>query len=455
MEVEAWTTAGLDVVGHLMSRESDYIAACFEELESARIEYAILHGAQQIPYDVSSDIDIVVRRESLRPLIEVLRGFAERHGGVLAQAIRHQATACYHVLALPDEGNRPIFVIVDASVDYRAHGCVFFTTEELLRDRRRVGGVWSVAPPEEFVAYLTKRVLKGSLEASHLAKLQDGWSQEESTCYEACEAHLGSRNARLVADVMRGAISVEHAERSLLTLRHGARTRALWRHPLMTLGYWLSEPGRFLARVRNRTGFHVAVLGPDGVGKSSLLDSLVTRIAPAFRRVEYLHLKPGLLPSRARSSASPEPYQKPEYETLLSVAKLVYLALDYVVGYWVKLWPRLVASTLILADRYYLDVVADPRRYRYGGPSGLPRILSRFVPGPDLYVVLGAPPETIQKRKAEVPLTATRQQTAAYETLVGMPGVSVVDAAGSPEEVGDAVVWTILQKMADRQVVRP
>ena len=50
----------------------------------------------------------------------------------------------------------------------------------------------------------------------------------------------------------------------------------------------------------------------------------------------------------------------------MSLAKLVYWLMAYTVGYWLSVRPQLSRGRLVLFDRYLLDALADPRRYRYG-----------------------------------------------------------------------------------------
>ena len=56
----------------------------------------------------------------------------------------------------------------------------------------------------------------------------------------------------------------------------------------------------------------------------------------------------------------------------------------------------------MLFDRYHGDLLVDPRRYRYGGPMSLARLIVRFMPQPDLVFFLDATPEILLARKQEV-----------------------------------------------------
>lgn len=201
-------------------------------------------------------------------------------------------------------------------------------------------------------------------------------------------------------------------------------------------------------------GFQVAFLGPDGVGKSTVVDRVAALLRPAFAVSEVVYMRPGLLPGRSvpgGPDGSTGPHDIPVYAPLPSILKLAFLLTDYIAGYWLTLRPKLARSSLIVCDRYYLDVVADPARYRYGGPAALVDLAARFVPGPDVYVVLTAPVEVIQSRRAEMTPDETAAQLAGYETVAAQhPRILVVDASGTPDEVVATAAWATLSAIAER-----
>jgi hypothetical protein len=78
---------------------------------------------------------------------------------------------------------------------------------------------------------------------------------------------------------------------------------------------------------------------------------------------------------------------------------------------------------LVIFDRYFQDLLIDPRRYRYGGPMWLAKFLSRFVPRPELLMlVLDAEDKVILSRKREVALEELRRQRAAYRQFAAQEG---------------------------------
>ena len=175
-------------------------------------------------------------------------------------------------------------------------------------------------------------------------------------------------------------------------------------------------------------GRFVALLGPDGCGKSSVLAGVAAALAPEFSGVEARHFRP-----QARWGAGTPvaaPHALPPRSAALSALKLALEWARFRAGHRTVVRPRLRRGELVLFDRYYHDLLADPRRYRYGGPAWLARWVGRRVPAPDLFVVLDAPPEVLQARKAEVPPAESAAARAAYLALAAaLPRARVVDGA--------------------------
>ena len=103
-------------------------------------------------------------------------------------------------------------------------------------------------------------------------------------------------------------------------------------------------------------------------------------------------------------------------------------------------------NTLLIFDRYYLDLAIDPMRYRFQGPGWLVRQVGKLVPQPDLYILLDAPAEVLQSRKREVSLAESiRQRQAYFDVVSKMKNGIVLDASRPLDEVVAQVNSAILQ----------
>lgn len=404
------------------------------------VKYAILHSWQGLPEHLPSDLDIVVAPEDL-PKLE--RELLQAEGTRLVNLLQHESTCYYFVLAVED-GEKLRFLPVDAATDYRRNGRIWFTAEELLEGRRRWKEFWVASSEVEFKYLLVKKLLKQAVLSHAGARLQELAEELGATADEAAQRLLGPEWGALVMGWIRTG-EWEALEGHLPTLKHVLKRERFKQDPLNPLSYWLPEIKRVWQRWRHPTGLWVAVLGPDGSGKSTLIANLEKDLKGAFRRTARFHLMPGLLRRRGDGRPVTDPHGKPPRSLPASLLKLLYYLLDYNLGYWLKVRPALVRSTLVLFDRYYDDLLVDPRRYRYGGPMGAARWIQGFIPRPDLFLVLDVPVEALRERKQEVEPEELQRQVKAYRRFaLSTPNAILVDGGQPPEEVvrqaRDAVV---------------
>jgi thymidylate kinase len=126
-----------------------------------------------------------------------------------------------------------------------------------------------------------------------------------------------------------------------------------------------------------------------------------------------------------------------------SVLKLGWLWVNWWIGWLMQLRAK-SAVGVILFDRYHADLLVDPKRYRYGGPSWLAKLASRCMPQPYLVLFLDAPPEVLLSRKQEVSEASLAKARAAYLRLTeSHPRFRVIDASKPLEVVVTEVVAAI------------
>ncbi|MGD0830835.1 MAG: hypothetical protein ABR907_07830 [Terracidiphilus sp.] len=93
-------------------------------------------------------------------------------------------------------------------------------------------------------------------------------------------------------------------------------------------------------------------------------------------------------------------------------------------------------AALLICDRYYHDLLIDPKRYRYGGPVWVAKLVGKLMPRPSMWILLDAPAAVLQRRKQEVPFNETARQRLAYLTFIEkQQRYAVVNAAQPLEKV--------------------
>lgn len=190
----------------------------------------------------------------------------------------------------------------------------------------------------------------------------------------------------------------------------------------------------------NARGKIVVFLGPDGAGKSTVLDLVLAHLDVRGDEFTYRYFAPGFLKRyrpKGGGSVTTNPHEGRQYGPALIFAKLSLMLFEFHMGL-----PRLRDKyRLVLFDRYIHDILVDPRRYRMEILRGWMRWMLRAAPKPDLLVIISAPPHIIQARKQEVPPEETVRQVAAYEALAdSFPNTIIIHNDSTPEAAAARVL---------------
>lgn len=213
-------------------------------------------------------------------------------------------------------------------------------------------------------------------------------------------------------------------------------------------------------KIQKNNGLFVVILGPDGAGKSTIIEAIRPLIETALHsKIFYEHMRPNLLPSLARLFGRPvkegpttDPHASKPSGFLCSLIRLLYYTTDYVIGYWLKVFPVLVKRPCTYVfDRYFYDYFIDPRRGRIALPQWIIRIFSLVVPKPDIILCLGADPKVIHARKPELPLEEFKRQMDALRKFCDSNERAVwIDTGCSIEDSVNRALEAITTRMAVR-----
>lgn len=411
----------------------------FATLEQEQIPYVILHSYQEFPAHIPSDVDYAVAPECLAVVPALEQKVAAACGWVVAQRLQHELCASSTILLNPQRPAEKL--MLDVTTHYVRNRSRFIDAARLLANRRRYKNFFVPAPAAEFAYLWAKTLAKGKPPAAQIPRLRELHAEDPGGCaaafIELCGAAAGGP-----ADWFARADS-DWAKLSAATARRRRySSREYWQD-------WMRS-GR---RILSPTGFTIAFLGPDGAGKSTVIHQVEQWLGPAFRRTLPIHFNPKF------SSQSGTPVNNPQGQkprgTLAGWGKVLFYFGRHWAHWGVRQWPARVRSTLIIYDRHFEDQLVDPRRYRLQNAVWLVRWLWRWLPAPDVTVVLDAPGELIHARKPELPGVEIERQRAVLRALAHKSKHMVVVSAAPPAaQVAAEAFRQIVARLAQRSACR-
>ena len=163
-------------------------------------------------------------------------------------------------------------------------------------------------------------------------------------------------------------------------------------------------------------GCFVLLAGPDGSGKTTIGDALESLATADGIRLHRAHYRPGVVGARpAGSNVTVTPHAQHPRGYLPSLLKILLVALDMAVGYLV-VWREARRRGLLLVERGWWDMAVDPVRYRLDARTvPVIRWVGRWLPRPDLIVVLGGDADAIDSRKQEIGASEVHRQLDCWE----------------------------------------
>lgn len=456
--------SGMDF-GSQAAFEAEFLKEMFALLAQAGVRYAVLRNYESLPVSVGArDIDMVVHPRDLIDACKVIAEIANRLGLRCGNHFADERLTQFALVGRDATGGL-LQIKIDFFIRSEIYGIEFLSAEDMLAGTLLHAGIPVVAPP---VLLLDKWIFNLMVGQPLHAKYNEDFAAIAQSNGPALECGLSrvlhaERASDLVAALAAG-------KGSALVLPAWERCRALVRLWTAQGFASLTRTLRFAAyRLRDRLrphGVFLSVSGPDGSGKTTVIDMVVTQLCSIYGNgaVHYAHFRPTMLPRIAEVATKvravetvDENYDRPHRAKPSglagSAARLAYYWLDYMGGYFHSVRPVLRRRQVMLFDRYYFDMIADSLRSRIALPMPLLLAMGRVLPLPQYAFFIHVKPAEIHRRKQELTMERIVALNARYGDLVQRGWLIEVNNNDAPAKAAAAIVDHIV---ADRhtQAVR-
>lgn len=238
-------------------------------------------------------------------------------------------------------------------------------------------------------------------------------------------------------------------------LRIQTRRKLIWRRPVNVLRRFWMATFRRVRRLVGKRGVVVAMLGPDGVGKSTLTTGLQMRFNEFRLSSTTVYMGPwghSILPVAkvVRFIGAPGSSSKLRIPFVSQFRWLIYLcvlSVEYVARILFRVIPACRSHSVVFSDRYFYDVGAGYKKRVVRGCHGFRQLFCQLLLRPSLIVFLLASPQTIATRKDELNGSEAADFNHAYHRLAKRMNMMIVDCDRPSQDVIESVVediWPIL-----------
>ena len=414
------------------------------ELLNESSNYAILRNYQNIPKQISRDIDIIINRKDFFKIRRSMVSILNEHG---YQMLMYYKGGEMHSVVFASYKECTTYILsFDFLFSIYVRDMVLFTADQVLKNREYNGVLYHVRKDWE---YLAKYIYNTILGVPYPAKYLNIKKEAESLYKKEIEKQLDAIGVVTLSNIKNMSIRVQ-----LFRIHPWLSLIAVSRYLYYTIYNMLSVQG-----------ISIGFTGPDGAGKTTVINSLMKELNSVFSNIKVFHFRPtlyGNLSDVAYSAGVKKtidnqyhlPHRAQKTGICSSFLRLLYYSMDYLFGALFKINTLLFRRNVVIFDRYYTDIICDSRRSRIHLPKKFLYWWGRcFIPSLDYNILLTADSDTILRRKHELNREGIDAINRKIDYLAPKPGYYKILNTGTPQETV-AKILTIIFDAQHRKNLR-
>ena len=435
-------------------RTADFLKQLFYWLNN-NAEYAVLRNYEGLPYNNNSrDIDIAIEKKEWIRIRKHLVELIQQCGWNIVTYLNSDRLLTW-VCGVVHEDDSVDLVQLDFFYQTSVFGIVLLENKEILKCRQFNGNVYHADKCFEFLdKYLYDRAVGATYPEKYKGTLI---AVENIPQVKSVIASLFGKDSIAACDKA-GRNDLLKAALKWNFRRFGIKT---------IFNCILFEYYRLKNYLWSPTGFSIGFTGPDGSGKTTVIELLIELLGDVFRKAHACyHFRPtlfGNLGEVAHSAGVKQhvdrdysnPHRGGKTGISSSLLRLIYYSTDYILGYWVKVKSVVRLTRIVIFDRYYTDIICDSRRSRiYLNPKFLYGFGKLFIPSLDYNILLTASSNTILSRKCELDKEGIDSINSKIDFLAGKKGYYKVLNESTPGKAVAEILRIVFSEQHKKNLKR-
>ena len=426
-----------------------FLTDLFKLLNGEGIDYCVLRNYETLPKEIrGTDIDLLVSPAHKVRFWELTKKAAEQNAFQLLQVYEKSFHINHYKFYNQLSGE---VIRLDVMDKVGALCFEFFSAHEILNEKQFNGALFTPKLEHEVSTVLLQNwfSLRGKLKTKYYESIRLLSNVEKQNFYEILDNKVGTTYSKLLPDKL---LSDLDGINSFLKKSRGKVMLSYYlRNPFETFVNSIYLLKITIKRLLFPPGLFVVLAGPDGSGKSTIINKVAALLDKVYPSISIEHLHPKLLPrlqdiKKKIISQKVEGFKNSEWEMrnqkksfLKSLITVTYYTLNYILGYFLIIFPKLVKGELVLYDRYCYDFLIDPKSKGIMLPEFIVKIFLFFIPKPNKGIFLYVDPSKLINRKNEIPIEEVEVQIKRFRALVHNDSrFFEVDNSG---EIETTVLW--------------
>lgn len=382
----------------------------------AEYDYVLLKFIENSVFEVaeSSDLDILIRQENLKKILERLKNFQG-----IATWTESRKSSMIQLFIYFEDGK---FLQVDLLYKFIRTNLIYLEKEKIFKEKIKTHeGIFTTAQTHLFEHV----ILFNYLNFSGLSQKYVRYFSAKSTAEQS--DLLAYFNEKYQTNIQ----TIQAFEKFDKSIRENIYKKTLHLSDNQGISKLKNNINYLMDKAkssRQDKGVVISFSGVDGAGKTTIMDNTEKLLKEKYKeKIIRLRHRPQILPILSSYKYGKEEAEKRAAETMPrtgsnksgigSLVRFIYYYLDYLLGQFVIYFKYTMRGYTILYDRYYFDFIVDFRRSNININPAIPKFLFNFVFKPNINIFLYASPEVILKRKQELPSEEIVTLTKNYKNL--------------------------------------